>query len=75
MISDESKTERYQMKWIIIKKYRIFKKHSLHIQITPGDDLWKVRKHLEQFWWIHLPIPTWNQDTCQETWKDLNKII
>ena len=24
---------------------------------------------------IHIPIPTWNQDTYQETWKDLNKII
>ena len=21
------------------------------------------------------PIPTWNQDTYQETWKDLNKTI
>ena len=24
---------------------------------------------------IHPPIPTWNQDTYQETWKDLNKIV
>ena len=21
----------------------------------------------------YVPIPTWNQDTNQETWKDLNK--
>ena len=27
------------------------------------------------FWEIHPVIPTLNQDTYQETWKDLNKII
>ena len=26
-------------------------------------------------WKIHPPIPTWNQDTYQATWKDINKII
>ena len=25
---------------------------------------------LGQFWEIHLPIPTWNKDTYQKTWKD-----
>ena len=24
---------------------------------------------------IDIPTPTWNQNTCQETWKDPNKII
>ena len=32
-------------------------------------------KHSGQFWQIHLPIPTWNQDTYQETWKDLKVIL
>ena len=45
------------------------------MQAIPDDGLWKVQKCLGQFWLIHLPIPTWNQDTYQETWKDLNKII
>ena len=41
------------------------------MQVTPDDGLWKVWKHSVQFWLIHSPIPTWNQDTYQETWKDL----
>ena len=45
------------------------------MQATSDDCSWKVRKHLGQFWKIHPPIPTWNQDTYQEAWKDLNKII
>ena len=45
------------------------------MQTTPDDGLWKVRKRLGQFWLIHPPIPNWNQNTYQETWKDLNKII
>ena len=45
------------------------------MQTTPDDGLWKVRKRLRQFWWVHLLIPNWNQDTYLETWKDLNKII
>ena len=48
------------------------KQHSLHIQATPDDSLWKVQKHSGQFWQIHPPIPSWNQDTYQETRKDLN---
>ena len=39
------------------------------------DGLWKVRKCSGQFWQIYPPIPTWNQDTYQETWKDIDKII
>ena len=42
---------------------------------TPDDGLRKVGKHSEQFWQIHSPIPAWNQDSYQETWKNLNKII
>ena len=42
---------------------------------TPDDGLWNVQKHSGKFWEIHTPIPTYNQDTYQETWKDLNKII
>ena len=45
------------------------------MQATPGDNLWKVQKCLGQFWLIHPPSPTWNQDSYQETWKDLNKIV
>ena len=45
------------------------------MQVTPDDGLWKVRKRSEQIWSIHPPFPTWNPDTYQETWKDLNKII
>ena len=45
------------------------------MQATPDGGLWNVRKRSEQFWLIHLPIPTWNQDTYQETWKDLKTII
>ena len=45
------------------------------MQATPDDDLYKVRKRSGQFWKIHPPIPTWNQDTYQETWKDLSEII
>ena len=45
------------------------------MQPTPDDSLWKVRKQLGQFWLIHPPIPTWNHDPYQETWKDLNKIV
>ena len=41
------------------------------MQATPDDGLWKVRNRLRQFWKIHQPIPTWNQDTYQETWKGL----
>ena len=41
------------------------------MQAIPDDGLWKVRKRSERFCYIH---PTWNQDTYQETWKDLNKI-
>ena len=45
------------------------------MQATPDDGLWKVLKRSGQFWYIHPPISTWNYDTYQETWKDLNKII
>ena len=45
------------------------------MQATTDDGLWKVRKHSRQFWLIHPPISAWNQDTYQETWKDLHKII
>ena len=45
------------------------------MQTVPDDGLWKVWKRSGQFWQIHPPIPTWNEDTYQETWKDLNKII
>ena len=45
------------------------------MQATPDDGLWKVRKHSGQFWLIHPPFETWNQDTYQETLKDPNKII
>ena len=47
------------------------------MQATPDDGLWKVWKRSEQFFFflINSPIPTWNQDTYQETWKDLNEII
>ena len=45
------------------------------MQATSADGLWKVQKHFGQFWYVNPPIPTWNQDTYQETWKDLNKII
>ena len=45
------------------------------MQVTPDDGLWKVRKHLGQFLSIYPPIPTWNQDAYQETWKSLIKII
>ena len=45
------------------------------MQTTLNDVLWKVWKRLAQFWQIHLPIPTQNQDTYRETWKGLNKII
>ena len=27
----------------------------------------------ERFLKIHSPIPTWNQNTYQETWKDKSK--
>ena len=45
------------------------------MQGTADGGLWKVRKRSGQFWWIHLPIQTWNEETYQETWKDHNKII
>ena len=45
------------------------------MQATPDDGLWKARKRWGKFGKIHPPIPTWNQDTYQETWKDPNKII
>ena len=38
------------------------KQHSLHMQATPDDGLWRIRKRSGQFWEIHPPIPTWNQD-------------
>ena len=44
------------------------------MQATTDDGLWKVRKRFGQFWLNNPPIPTWNQDTYQKTWKDL-KII
>ena len=44
------------------------------MQTTLDDGLWKDRKRSEKFWQIY-PILTWNQNTYQETWKDLNKII
>ena len=44
------------------------------MQATLDDGIWKVQKRSGQFWEIHSPIPTWNQDTY-ETWKNLNKII
>ena len=32
------------------KNFQIsFKKHSLHIQTTPGDGLWRIRKRSGQF--------------------------
>ena len=37
------------------------------MQATPDDGLWKVQKYSRQFWKINPPIPTWNQDTYQET--------
>ena len=45
------------------------------MQTTTDDGPWKVPKRSGQFWEIRSPIPTWNQDAYQETWKDLNKII
>ena len=45
------------------------------MQSTPDDDQRNVRKHSGQFWEIHPSIQTWNQDTHQETSKDLNKIV
>ena len=42
------------------------------MQATPNDGQWKVRKYTGQFWQIHPSIPTWNEDTYQESWKDLN---
>ena len=45
------------------------------MQVSSDDGLWKVWKGLEKFWQIYPPTPTWSQDTYQETWKDLNKII
>ena len=45
------------------------------MQTTTNDGLWKVRKFSGQFWYIHPPIPTSNQDTYQKTWKDPNNII
>ena len=35
----------------------------------------KVWKLSGQFRQIHPPIPTWNQDIYQETWKDINRNI
>ena len=32
------------------------------MQATPDDGQWNVRKRSGQFWKIHPPIPTWNQD-------------
>ena len=45
------------------------------MQATSDDGQWKVRKHSGQFWYTHPPIKTWNQDTYQEIWTDLNKTI
>ena len=45
------------------------------MQVASDDSLNKAQNHLGQFWEIHPPIPTWNQDTYQETWKDPNQII
>ena len=44
-------------------------KHSLYMQLTPDDGLWKVGKRSGQFWYIHQPNLNWNQDPYQETWK------
>ena len=45
------------------------------MQATSDDGLWKILKCSGQFWLIYPPTPTWNQDTYQETWKDLKQII
>ena len=45
------------------------------MQATPDDGLWEVWKCSRQFLLIYQSIPTWNQDTYHETWKDLNKVI
>ena len=45
------------------------------MQATPDDGLWKVRKRSRKVGQIPPPIPTWNQDTYQETWKDPDKIL
>ena len=42
------------------------------MQATPDDGLWRVWNRSGQIWEIYPPIPTWNQDTYQETRKDLN---
>ena len=42
------------------------------MQATPDGGLQEIWKRSEQFWYF---FPTWNQDTYQETWNDLNKII
>ena len=45
------------------------------MQVSPDDGLYKIRKFSGQFWKIYPPIPAWNQDIYQETWKALNRII
>ena len=45
------------------------------MQATQNDRQWKVWKQSGQFWKIHPPILTWNQDTYQKNWKGLNGII
>ena len=42
------------------------------MQATPDDGIWRVRKRTRQFWKIQPLIPTWNQDSYQETRKDPN---
>ena len=44
-------------------------KNNLNMQATLDDGLWMVRRRSRQFCLIHSPIPNWNQDTYQETWK------
>ena len=45
------------------------------MQAISGDGIWMVHKRSGQFWQIHPPISTWNQDTYKENRKDLYKVI
>ena len=46
---------------------------SLLLQTPADDDLWRGGNCSGQFRWIYLP--TYNQNTCQETCKDPNNDI
>ena len=45
------------------------------MQAIFDDGVCKVWKSIGWFWLIKPSIPTWNQDTNRESWKNLNKII